>query len=132
MNPIILKYGENPHTIPLDFFPNSKGSKWFSLYRSLEITLSNGHKITIPAGFKTDLASVPKFLWGFFPPFGKGLLAYIIHDYLYVNKLYNRSFSDKEMVLWAEILTSKTFDPRARYYTVRLFGWVVWNNIIKV
>lgn len=132
MEPIVINYGENIHTIPLDFFPESKGSKWFSLYRSLIIELSNGEIITIPAGFKTDLASVPKWLWGFFPPFGEALMAYIIHDYLYVHKPYNRRFADKEMLLWAEILRGEGFDPKARYYTVRALGWLVWYGYIKV
>ena len=132
MKPLKISFLENPYVLPLDFFPSSKGAKWFSIYRALEITLSNGDVITIPAGFKTDLASVPKFLWSVFPPFGEGVLAYIIHDYLYVEKPYTRAFADKEMLIWAMALTGKKFDPKARYYTVRALGGFVWNDIINV
>lgn len=131
-NPIYIKFGENPSSIPLDYFPDSKGAKWFTLYRALNIELSNGEWIFVPAGFRTDLASVPKFLWSFFPPFGQGLMAYIVHDYLYVTKPYNRRFSDKEMLLWALELRSKKFDPWARYLTVRALGWLVWYKILRV
>lgn len=132
MKPLKIPFGENPHVIPLDYHPQSKGAKWFTLYRAMEVTLSNGDTITIPAGFETDLSSVPKFLWGVFPPFGRGLMAYIIHDYLYIKKLYSRAFADKEMVIWAEKLKGQKFDPYARYYTVRAVGWLVWYKIIKV
>lgn len=128
MKPIKIDFGENLHVIPLDFFPLSKGAKWFSIYRAIEITLSNGDVITIPAGFETDLSSVPKILWSAFPPFGKWLLAYIIHDYLYEKKLYTRLFSDREMLIWAMILTDISTDPKARYYTVRLLGWWYWHK----
>ncbi len=129
MKPIKISFGENPHVIPLDFYPKSEGAKWFTLYRAFEVTLSNGDIITIPAGFKTDLSSVPKVLWGLFPPFGRGLMAYIIHDFLYEKQMYTRRFSDKEMVIWATALEQLKLDPKARYYTVRAFGWMVWNDL---
>lgn len=37
---------------------------------------------TVPKGFITDMASVPRILWSIFPPFGKYLRASIFHDYL--------------------------------------------------
>ena len=39
--------------------------------------------ITVPAGFRTDFASVPRPFWGIFPPDGKYTAASIIHDWLY-------------------------------------------------
>ncbi len=132
MKSIKINFGENPHVLPLDFLPYSKGSKWFSVYRSLDVELSNGDRIIIPAGFETDLASVPKFLWSFFPPFGDDLIAYIIHDYLYGTKFYDRKFSDKEMYLWAKAIRKDHIDPYLRYVTVRMFGSLVWDDVIKL
>lgn len=43
----------------------------------------SGQIIVVPAGFKTDFASIP---WGFrnlFPPIGKYSRAAVIHDFLY-------------------------------------------------
>lgn len=41
-------------------------------------------KILVPKGFKTDLASIPRFIWSFLPPNGKYQKAAILHDYLCV------------------------------------------------
>ena len=43
----------------------------------------NSEKIVVPEGYVTDLASVPRWLWSIFPPFGKYLNAAIVHDYIY-------------------------------------------------
>lgn len=42
-----------------------------------------GARLTIPAGTKSDGASVPAVLWGAIPPFGEGWKAYVLHDWLY-------------------------------------------------
>jgi hypothetical protein len=39
---------------------------------------------TIPAGFVSDGASVPRRLWKWFPPFGKYLEAAVVHDWFCV------------------------------------------------
>jgi hypothetical protein len=39
--------------------------------------------ITVPKGFVTDLASVPRWAWFLIPPDGPWVKAAIIHDYLY-------------------------------------------------
>ena len=39
--------------------------------------------VTVPEGFLSDGASVPRIFWTRFPPFGKYLEAAIIHDYYY-------------------------------------------------
>lgn len=127
-----VNYLENLDVIPLDYYPKSDGSKWWKVVYDIKVELSNGDWIVIPAGFETDLSSVPKFLWGLFPPFGRGLLAYLIHDFLYVNKLYSRAFCDKEMYKWAKVLRQQITDPWLRYIGVRGFGWLIWQNVLKL
>lgn len=39
--------------------------------------------ITVPMGFVTDLASIPRGLWNLFPPHGRYDYAAVVHDYLY-------------------------------------------------
>lgn len=39
--------------------------------------------ITVPAGFVTDLASIPRLAWNIYPPDGPWVKAAIIHDFLY-------------------------------------------------
>lgn len=38
--------------------------------------------VTVPKGFITDGATVPRLLWGFFPPWGVYGQAAVTHDYL--------------------------------------------------
>ncbi len=38
--------------------------------------------IYIPAGFRTDFATIPRFLWGILPPYGRYGKAAVIHDFL--------------------------------------------------
>jgi len=40
-------------------------------------------EITIPKGFVTDYASVPRYLWWLYPPVGGYDDAAVVHDYLY-------------------------------------------------
>ena len=108
---------------------------------TLEIQLSNGMNITIPKGFEWDLSSVPRLFWWVFAPDGDFELAYLIHDYLWKEEKenYTRKFTDNEMLKWAKVTNGtdafwsfRNFDNYARYYGVRVFGWLVWKDIIKL
>jgi hypothetical protein len=117
---------------------------------TLEIQLSNGMNITIPKGFEWDLSTAPRFAWSLLPPDGDFELAYLIHDYLWINKEemathfeyydmnFNQKFTDDEMLKWAKVtngtenISLRNIDNYTRYYGVRLFGWLVWNGIINI
>jgi hypothetical protein len=61
-----------------------KGRSLWGLQRPLTYSPGNGEfSITVPAGFVTDLASVPRWGWLIIPPDGPWVKAAIIHDYLY-------------------------------------------------
>lgn len=110
----------------------------YQLLNGLNIMLSNHDVIVIPKGYVWDLSSVPRFLWWLLPADGDFEIAYIIHDYLYENRLYDRAFCDNEMLIWAKASSGTTnfsfrnLDNYVRYYGVRAFGWLVWKNIIKI
>ena len=117
---------------------------------TLEIQLSNGINITIPKGFTWDLSSVPRLFWWVFAPDGDFELAYLIHDFLWINKEemathfeyydmnFNQKFTDDEMLKWAKVtngtenISLRNIDNYTRYYAVRTFGWLVWNGIINI
>lgn len=40
------------------------------------------YSVTVPKGFLTDGASIPRIFWFLFPPFGRYMDAAIVHDYL--------------------------------------------------
>lgn len=51
--------------------------------------------ITVPSGFETDFASVPRFFWRFAPPGGRYAAAAVVHDWLYINKRGTRPDADR-------------------------------------
>lgn len=60
------------------------GRSLWGLQRNLSYTAGDaGDVITVPAGFVTDLASIPRLVWSFYPPDGPWVKAAIIHDFLY-------------------------------------------------
>lgn len=103
----------------------------------LNFMLSNGNIIHIPENYSWDGSSVPRLFWWIFSPDGDFEIASLIHDFLYENKNkfnYKRSFVDKEMLIWSDVLNGtekrsyRNFDNLTRYYFVRIFGSLVWNK----
>lgn len=94
----------------------------------------NGFIIIVPKGFITDLASVPRILWVFFPPFGKYTRAAIIHDYLYseLNDTFiNRYWADKIFIFIMKEHGVSTYKRVSMYRAVRMFGEPSWKRKIK-
>lgn len=88
----------------MNYFPDKlhfddagmKGSsRCFELTSDFRYLSSKG-TITVPAGFITDGASIPRIFWSILSPFGKYFSAAVIHDYLYSvnNTEFNRKESD--------------------------------------
>jgi putative uncharacterized protein FNV0804 len=91
----------------------------------------NGYRITVPKGFITDLASVPRSFWIIFPPFGKYTPAAVIHDFLYSKYNttgINRTLSDKIFLHIMKELGVGFLKRNAMYRAVRLFGETSWKN----
>ena len=121
--------------IKLEFNPEN-GKYCWELLESISVTLSNGDSLIIEKGLQTDLSSSPKFLWWLFPPYGKFLLAALIHDYLYINDYKKsecnskeaRAFADYQMLYFSNKLNDNKTDNYLRYWAVRLFGKKVWSK----
>ena len=80
-------------------------------------------RIEIPAGFVTDFASIPRWLWFLAPPFGRHAPAAVLHDYLYaIGQQGARRYADylfraamrESGVAWLKRL--------AMYFAVRVGG----------
>ena len=52
------------------------------------------YHITVPAGFRTDLASVPRVFWSLVSP-SEIAEAAVIHDFIYNKSLYSRKECDE-------------------------------------
>jgi len=105
------------------------GRKLVELAEDLQIKSSKG-KFVIPKGFKTDLASIPKFMWWFIAPTDWGILVpAILHDWitrfhedfirLEADQLFREKMKDFKLGFIKRNLA---------YLAVRLFGWVAWNK----
>jgi hypothetical protein len=64
------------------------GRSLWGVQRALEYQVGNDPEelIIVPLGFVTDLASVPRVVWPFYPPDGPWAKAAVIHDFLYATK----------------------------------------------
>ncbi len=69
-------------------------SEWI-LVNELRCIPAEGEQITVPAGLRTDLASIPRILWSLLPPAGLWARASVLHDYLYATRLYRREKCDR-------------------------------------
>lgn len=78
--------------------------------------------ITVPRGFITDYASVPRGLWNIFPPQGKYSAGAVVHDYLYRRTLLDRGFCDRVLLEAMELLGVSWLARHTIYRAVRLFG----------
>ncbi len=89
--------------------------------------------ITVPVGTETDLASVPRFFWRIFPPFGKYSQAAIIHDYLYNVPMdgMTRKVADTIFLSAMVELGVGRIKRALIHRAVRVGGWRPWNRVRK-
>ena len=87
--------------------------------------------LTVPAGFESDGASVPRFFWRIvFPPGEQGAVrADFLHDFIYRThpEGWTREQADE---LFRELLIDdgvSRFSAALAYYGVRLFGGSSWE-----
>lgn len=88
-------------------------------------------RITIEAGFRTDLASIPRICWNVLPPFGAYSAAAVVHDGLYQLGIalgfgVTRAQADAVLHEAMHVLKVPRLQRWAIYYGVRAGGWLVW------
>lgn len=85
-----------------------------------------GADITVPPGFVTDLASIPRLLYVLIPVNGRHRAAAILHDWLYEMQPCERAEADR-LFLSAMADSGVRWTQRwAMYLGVRVGGWIVW------
>ena len=122
-------------TDPLDMRDLPDG-KHFQLLAEFDYHIgaeSSPDIIHVPAGFVTDLTSVPLPLWFICPKLGKHNKAAVIHDYLYQSKLRTRLMADAVFCEALGVLGVSQWQSGLMYWGVRLFGWLGYakNNLPK-
>lgn len=103
--------------------------KWKLL--SQLIWQADGETIIVPAGFVTDLASVPWPMRGVLNTTGRSRRPAVLHDYLYATGQVTRAFADR-LFLTALIADGVISVGRGLYYLgVRLGGWIPFRRYRK-
>lgn len=107
-------------------------SRTFRLARYFRYISSRG-TITVPCGFLTDGASVPRVFWGIFDPWGPYFPAALIHDWLYSRSstgrvTCDRATADAVFLEAMERIGVGWAKRRIIYRAVRLGGWASWKK----
>ena len=87
--------------------------------------------ITVPKGFVTDLASVPRAMWAFIAPFDVARAA-IVHDLLYKTisqyRWKMKDKEDKELIKKAKIASDKVFLLGMHDAEPKIPGWKSYSS----
>ena len=145
-----FKYSQFPKMRPIPIKTKGKGFfkgvlLWLLGVRQWEVANDweytlNGNTYVVPAGFKFDGASIPKFLHTFLSPVGVLLMGGLVHDYAYKYETLLRA--NKRDTLGK--ISQKRADEIFRdinievngfyvmnwlaYWSLRLGGFVAWNG----
>lgn len=119
---------QTPPSPPLLAFGDSQS--WIVLGPLVYTIGATTDRIVVPAGFVTDLASIPSEFWG--PPLkltptGQYSRAAIIHDYLYWSQKCTRDQADRLLVIAMKESNVGGFDAVAIYEGVHLGGEGAWR-----
>lgn len=91
------------HTIKFENKPCLEPLEGFNYQTCADLNVKiDGYPLTVPKGFETDLASIPRFLWAILPPQQANFVApAILHDYFYIMGAGKRS--DADAILYASL-----------------------------
>lgn len=85
-------------------------------------------KVTVPAMFETDLASIPAPFRSIFNVNGKSRRAAVLHDWLYAGQCVTRAEADRiflDAMAADGVLWTKRW---SMYSAVRAFGWMHYKR----
>jgi hypothetical protein len=88
-------------------------------------------RLEIPAGFLFDLASVPSSLWWLIAPFELGIVAPLVHDYLYAKGGFGRIPRSSADIIFRTLMVAERIPNwriRLAYRAVRLFSGALWRE----
>lgn len=112
---------------PLDKYEEHR--RLYELKRDFHYRALDGTVITVPMGYMTDLASVPRAFQAFVPKDGRILKAAVVHDYMYTTAM----FGDKRIAdnLLKEGMIRLGVKPWRRVIIYHLVKWFGRGNYPK-
>ena len=85
--------------------------------------------VTVPAGFVTDLASIPREFWSLLPRDARYMPAAIVHDYLYWQQEVTKDSADAVFKMAMQDLNVRSLTVAVIYAGVRTpFGKWAWQG----
>ena len=88
--------------------------------------------MTVPAGFVTDLASIPRIFWSLLRPDGLYAYAAIVHDHLYWTQSTTKETADTVLKFGMEDFKVDSVTVNTIYEAVNLFGGPAWEQNKKL
>ena len=116
---------------PVDFRPFVDGRHWIVRQPlTYRIGISNA-RVTVPAGFVTDFASIPQALQSIIRQNGLYILPAVVHDYLYWKQTCTRDQADQIFML--AMIENKVADIHRFpiHGAVRAAGGFAWDDNAK-
>jgi len=115
-------------TTPLHLEPLEDGRRWRLVSEFVYAVgdENSAWRITVPAGFVTDFASVPRVFWGLMPPWDQYGKAAVLHDYLYSTGSVSRLVADAVFLEAMAVLCVPRWKRVAIYSAVRWFGGLAY------
>lgn len=90
---------------------------------------SLGQRITVPAGFITNLASIPKAVQNIIANDDPRIeMPSVIHDYCYTVQTVSREQADKVIREGMELQGAGAFIRQSVYLALRAFGGAAWDK----
>ena len=89
-------------------------------------------EVRVPAGFVTDLTSIPRVFWQALRPEGRYAYAAVVHDYLYWEQKRPREEADQILKFAMEDSKVNPKLVETIYLAVRNFGQTAWSNNAKL
>ena len=87
---------------------------------------------SVPVGFITDFASIPRIAWSIFPPTGKYGKAAVIHDFIYQRGLgLTQKEADGVFLDAMEELNVGFWTRYTLHRFLRIGGFVAWGRYRK-
>jgi hypothetical protein len=90
-----------------------------------------GLAVTIPIGFVTDLASIPRVFWSLLSPHARYTYPAIVHDYLYWKQPCDRDTADRVLRLAMEDVGVGEATAVTIYEAVHIGGASAWSSNAK-
>jgi len=88
--------------------------------------------VTVPVGFVTDFASIPRVFWSVLRPDGLYTYPAIVHDYLYWEQVVSREAADLIFKFGMEDFRLRSATIASVFNAVRAFGGSAWENNAKL